>query len=110
MVAVPALGRSNPRIIRIVVDLPAPLGPRNPVTIPGSTAKVRSSTASVGPYRLVNPSTLIMGTMMHDPAAGKQQDGPGKSRTTDRGRARARQSRAGEEARPQNRLGTRPAR
>jgi hypothetical protein len=25
-------------IMRIVVDLPAPLGPRNPVTIPGRTS------------------------------------------------------------------------
>ena len=33
---VPAVGASRPRIIRIVVDLPAPLGPRNPVTTPGS--------------------------------------------------------------------------
>ena len=30
-----AVGASSPRIIRIVVDLPAPLGPRNPVTMPG---------------------------------------------------------------------------
>ena len=30
--AVPEVGLSRPRIIRIVVDLPAPLGPRNPVT------------------------------------------------------------------------------
>ena len=31
----PELGVSRPRIIRIVVDLPAPLGPRKPVTRPG---------------------------------------------------------------------------
>ena len=31
----PASGRSRPRIIRIVVDLPAPFGPTNPVTRPG---------------------------------------------------------------------------
>ena len=31
----PAVGRSRPRIIRIVVDLPAPFGPRKPVTWPG---------------------------------------------------------------------------
>src|SRR6185436_20993643 len=51
--ACPLVGRSNPRIIRMVVDLPAPLGPRNPVTRPGSTVKVRSSTDSVDPYLLV---------------------------------------------------------
>src|SRR5699024_67295 len=48
-VAVPAVGRSSPRIIRIVVDLPAPLGPRKPVTMPGLTVKVKSSTATVEP-------------------------------------------------------------
>ena len=48
-VADPAVGASSPRIIRMVVDLPAPLGPRNPVTMPGRTVKLRSSTAVVGP-------------------------------------------------------------
>ena len=36
-------------IIRIVVDLPAPLGPRKPVTTPFGTSKERSSTATVQP-------------------------------------------------------------
>ncbi|SLI22074.1 Uncharacterised protein [Mycobacteroides abscessus subsp. abscessus] len=49
MSAVPAVGVSSPRIIRIVVDLPAPFGPRKPVTCPGFTVKVRSSTAAVRP-------------------------------------------------------------
>src|SRR6478735_9885071 len=44
----------------MVVDLPAPLGPRNPVTIPGCTAKERSSTAVVLPYCLVRPIASIM--------------------------------------------------
>ena len=35
-VAWPASGCVSPTIIRSVVDLPAPLGPRNPVTVPGS--------------------------------------------------------------------------
>ncbi len=35
--------------MRIVVDFPAPFGPRKPVTIPGRTANVRSSTARVEP-------------------------------------------------------------
>ena len=37
----------------MVVDLPAPLGPRNPVTCPGSTVKDRWSTAALPPYILV---------------------------------------------------------
>ena len=40
-------GWSRPRMMRIVVDLPEPFGPRNPVTTPGCTSKSRSSTASV---------------------------------------------------------------
>lgn len=35
--------------MRIVVDLPAPLGPRNPVTVPGSTVKETLSTAVLSP-------------------------------------------------------------
>jgi hypothetical protein len=33
----------------MVVDLPAPFGPRKPVTVPGWIVKVRSSTAVVVP-------------------------------------------------------------
>ncbi len=58
----PAVGWSRPSIIRIVVDLPAPFGPRNPVTIPGLTVKVRWLTATFSPYRLVSPSSSIMRT------------------------------------------------
>ena len=43
--ASPALGASRPRISLIVVDLPDPFGPKNPVTTPGRTVKLRSSTA-----------------------------------------------------------------
>src|SRR5271154_5286922 len=57
---VPLSGRSRPAIIRIVVDLPAPFGPRNPVTTPGCTTKLKPSTAVLSPYRLVRPSISIM--------------------------------------------------
>ena len=60
MVAVPDVGWSSPRIIRIVVVLPAPLGPRNPVTTPGSMVQVRSSTARVRPNTLVSPANSII--------------------------------------------------
>jgi len=36
-------------IIRIVVDLPEPFGPKKPVTTPGGTSKVKLSTAVVAP-------------------------------------------------------------
>ena len=47
---------------RSVVDLPAPLGPMKPATVPGETVKVTSSTAVWSPKRLVRCVTLIMGT------------------------------------------------
>src|SRR5690349_3844442 len=38
----------------MVVDLPAPFGPRNPVTVPGLTVNVSSSTATLPPYLFVS--------------------------------------------------------
>ena len=45
---------------RMVVDLPAPLGPRKPVTRPACAVKVTSSTAVKRPYVRVSDSTVIM--------------------------------------------------
>jgi NAD(P)H-binding len=39
----PLVGWSRPRIIRMVVDFPAPFGPRKPVTVPGWTVNVRAN-------------------------------------------------------------------
>ena len=58
---------------RMVVDLPAPLGPRNPVTRPGSAVKVTSSTAVKPPYLLVRDSIVIMGRSLA--AAGARHIG-----------------------------------
>src|ERR1051326_2340644 len=58
---------------RMVVDLPAPLGPRKPVTRPGCTSKVRSSTAVVRPKRLLRCSHLITApTMAWRPGADRR--------------------------------------
>ena len=46
---------------RIVVDLPAPFGPRNPVTRPRWAVKETLSTAVKPPYLRVSESTVIMG-------------------------------------------------
>jgi len=46
-VAWPASGRVSPVIIRSVVDFPAPLGPRNPVTVPAPQVKETSLTTGV---------------------------------------------------------------
>src|SRR5204862_6205813 len=60
MVARPEVGVTSPSRQRSVVVLPAPFGPRNPVTDPGSTLKLRSSTAfTVPPKTLVRPDTSI---------------------------------------------------
>jgi hypothetical protein len=48
-VAVPEVARVRPTMIRMVVDFPAPLGPRNPVTRPGAAVKLTSSTAVKAP-------------------------------------------------------------
>src|SRR5882757_8455587 len=59
MVTSPSVGVSRPSAARSVVVLPAPLGPRKPVTWPGSTVKLRSRTASIGPNRLVRFRTTM---------------------------------------------------
>ena len=59
MVAVPLVEWIRPSSIRSVVVLPAPLGPRKPVIRPGSTSKLRSSTATKEPKRLVSPRISI---------------------------------------------------
>jgi hypothetical protein len=56
----PRVGASSPSAMRIVVDLPAPLGPRKPVTRPGSTVKSMPLTAVRSPYVLVSPSARII--------------------------------------------------
>src|ERR1700691_978095 len=59
MVAVPAEGCTRPSSMRRVVVLPEPLGPRKPVTRPGSTVNDRSSTARTGPKDLESPRISI---------------------------------------------------
>ena len=62
MVALPEVAGVSPTMTRMVVVLPAPLGPRKPVTVPGWQTKLMLSTAVNVPYFRVSPSTLIMGT------------------------------------------------
>ncbi len=60
MLAVPALGARKPVSIFMVVDLPAPFGPRKPSTSPVATWKDRSSTATREPKRLPRFLVSIM--------------------------------------------------
>src|SRR5207247_5432299 len=55
--AEPEGGRTRPRTIRMVVVLPAPLGPRKPVTVPHGTAQLSPRTAWTRPYRLLRSRT-----------------------------------------------------
>src|SRR6266540_1173312 len=55
----PALGRSSVHSIEMVVDLPAPLGPRNPKVWPGGTLKLTPRTASTSSNRLIKPSAWM---------------------------------------------------
>src|SRR6516164_985719 len=73
-IAVPAVGARKPVIIFIVVDLPAPFGPRKPSTSPRGTMKEMSSTALSGPKCLTRcrissialPSLQIAETLHQD--------------------------------------------
>src|SRR5215210_6330150 len=56
----PLSGSERPTSIRIVVVLPAPLGPRKPVTVPGSQRNVTSETTVRPPRCLVSAWVSIM--------------------------------------------------
>src|SRR3569832_1642686 len=55
----PESGVSSPQIIRKVVVLPEPFGPRKPVMRPSSTLMVRSLTTRLSPKLLFRPSTSM---------------------------------------------------
>src|SRR6266581_3069968 len=56
----PSVGGMKPVIIRMVVDFPAPFGPRKPSTSPRSTENDTPSTARFGPNVFPKFSPLIM--------------------------------------------------
>ena len=61
---VPESGIAWPVSIRIVVDLPAPLGPSRPRQVPAGTSRSRPSTARVSPKDLTtSSSTRATGTV-----------------------------------------------
>jgi hypothetical protein len=68
----------------MVVVLPAPFGPRNPVTTPDSVTKLRPLTAAVGPYRLVRSRTSIVFSLVTAAAcrSGLTGYGPGAEHPT----------------------------
>ena len=79
-VAVPAVARTSPSSTRRVVVLPAPFGPRNPVTRPGSTVKLRSSTAVTCPNCLLSPEiSMGMPLFMRSPHVGASRAARGRA-------------------------------
>src|SRR5215472_7320107 len=76
MVAVPPSGVTRPSSARSVVVFPAPFRPRNPATVPAPTSKLRSSTASTGPNRLVSRCTSI--TAIAAPSGRRPARSPGR--------------------------------
>src|SRR3954468_11283692 len=56
--ALPAVGRTSVHSMLIVVDFPAPLGPRNPNVSPLWTSRSMPRTASISPNRFPSPRAL----------------------------------------------------
>src|ERR1700733_9960520 len=54
--APPEVGLNRPHSMRMVVDLPAPFGPRKPKTSPLRTSRLMRSTATKSPKRLTRLS------------------------------------------------------
>src|SRR5665213_1142551 len=68
----PEVGVSRPQSIRMVVDFPAPLGPRNPKTSPLRTERLMLSTAMKLPKRFTSFSitTEFVASAMLSPSTG----------------------------------------
>ena len=93
----PAVGGRKPVIIFMVVDLPAPLGPRKPSTVPRSTEKLTPSTAVKAPKRFTRWSISIIAMTglslgcgarrparsSKAPASGQPGEEPGGSHTVE---------------------------
>src|SRR5271166_6478512 len=60
----------------MVVVLPAPFGPRKPVTLPGATLNDRLLTAILSPYRLLSPRTSIIANVLSGGMPRKCRRGP----------------------------------
>src|SRR5687767_12758392 len=72
MLTRPEVGGMKPVIMRMVVDLPAPFGPRKPSTSPRSTLKEMPSTARFAPKAFTRLSMRIISAGIWGAAAGFQ--------------------------------------
>src|ERR1700683_951505 len=65
--AVPEVGSTRVHRILMVVDFPAPFGPRKPKVSPAATSKSMPATGSISPYFLVSSLTEIAGVTLACP-------------------------------------------
>src|SRR5580693_2896831 len=65
--AVPEVGSARVHRILMVVDFPAPFGPRKPKVSPAATSKSMPLTASISPYFLVSLLTEMAGVTLAYP-------------------------------------------
>jgi len=63
----PLVGGETQPIMRMVVDLPAPLGPSTPKISPGATSRSIESTAVTSPKRFTSRSALMTGWVSTQP-------------------------------------------
>src|SRR5437867_5592891 len=94
----PEVGLSSPAMMRMVVVLPAPFGPRKPWISPGATSRLTSSTAVKAPYLLTRFSTRIIRLPRRPRPAAATAPVPAGKRDVDRlhvGRGTAHQHRRG---------------
>jgi hypothetical protein len=75
----PEVGASRPVSILMVVDLPAPFGPRKPKNWPGATLRLTFSTAIKSPKRRVSPEVEIAATIASLSILQRRIDGGAES-------------------------------
>src|SRR5579862_2029058 len=73
---VPEVGGASPMSMRIVVVLPAPLGPRKPKKQPRGTSRFSPSTAALEPYTLRRFRTRMAGEFSIPVLASEDESGP----------------------------------
>ena len=90
--AAPLSACVSPARMRIVVDLPAPFGPRNPTISPGRTLNETSATARCAPNVLFRRRTSIAGTALSESPLGIEKKGKIRNFSRFRRAFRARES------------------
>src|SRR5918999_70513 len=72
----PSVGRSSPAIIRSIVVLPQPDGPRNEISLPGGSSRSTPATAVTSSNRFTSPSSRRPPRTSTVTVLGEDQLGP----------------------------------